>query len=363
MFSEYADQIKKLPEGCEARMALLRTVIKKADEDGSFYPRFYFRKALVHDSVFYDDYMDALREFPTMLQLFDEEAAKGGTDGEDTGELMWAFKWMLSGCEHYYQVTREQFEGFLAEYKKRCIQYGFNLRTYYTESMKLYRHVDRMMEDKAYYEYKKTWRDSLSDCVACDRDSEVKYFLMHGDLEKALEVAEPLLARRLTCGEVPEVTYQALTQYACEEMAKGNPVDEEAVKKWCECFAHPLRYRNIAIEGFGLAMIYYAMTNPSKALTWYKRYWTTFESMRNPTYKFYFAIGAVLFFQKRSKETYKMQLASNFPFYNEENVYNVKQLMQYYYDFAKDYATKRDARNGTSDFMDELNLFCGTIEA
>ena len=110
MFSDYADQIKKLPEGSEARMALLRTVIKKADEDGSFYPRFYFRKALVHDSVFYDDYMDALREFPTMLQLFDEEAAKGGTDGEDTGELMWAFKWMLSGCEHYYQVTREQFD-------------------------------------------------------------------------------------------------------------------------------------------------------------------------------------------------------------------------------------------------------------
>jgi hypothetical protein len=139
----------------------------------------------------------------------------------------------------------------------------------------------------------------------------------------------------------------------------GNEVDIEEATQFCKLFSDPLRYQSILVEAFGVPMIFFALTDPSKALTWYKRFWSMFETMRNPGYKFYFAIGAVLFFKKRSKATYKMNLPTNFPFYREDNTYNVQELIDYYYNFAKNVATKLDRRNGTSHYMDELNLYCG----
>lgn len=362
MLTDYESQIKKLPHG-EPRLQMHRAAVKEADEDGNFIYRLYRRYEYIRESEFHGDFMEALTEFPKMMQIFDEEEAKGGTDREDAYTLLWAFKWILGGCQYYYQVTTEQFEAFLAEYKKRMIRYGYSLRTYYGEKMKYYSFINPKVEEENYHLFIKQRRDSMSDCEACDRDSVVQYYLGRGEVDKAREKAQPLFDRKLYCGEVPEITYKAFTLYNCKQLALGNEIDMVEADRFCTLIANPIRYSCVAIEGFGVPMIYYAMTNTSKALSWYKRFWPTFESMRNPTYKFYFAIGAVLFFQKRSKETYKMQLASNFPFYNEENVYNVKQLIQYYYDFAKDYATKLDARNGTSDFMDELNLFCGEVLA
>ena len=46
-----------------------------------------------------------------------------------------------------------------------------------------------------------------NDCVACDRNAQVRYMAFLGKDQKALEAAAPLLQGRMTCSQVPQATY------------------------------------------------------------------------------------------------------------------------------------------------------------
>ncbi|MCR5723244.1 MAG: hypothetical protein K6G72_12995 [Lachnospiraceae bacterium] len=357
MITDYETRIRVAPHG-EERLELYRAAIKEADEDGDFLYRFYRRTDYISESVFHSDGMEALVVFPKAMQIFDEEAAKGLTDAEDCKELMWSFKYLLDACRSYYQVGVKQFEDFLEEYKKRCLAYGFSLRTYYRIMMDFYRRVDSEKEAEGFNNFPKGTRDRLSDCAACDLNSEVEYLLYHGERKAAREKAQKLFSRIMHCSEVPEITYEAFTLDSCKRIAGGEIVNIEEAEEMCLNYANGIRYRNKAVDGFGIPMLYYALTGSNKALPWFKKYSTTFESFRGPVYKFYFAMGAVAFLNSLGKENYKMKLNTDYPFYNEDNVYNVKQLAEYYYKFALDVATKLDGRNGTDSFKKELDLFC-----
>ena len=360
MLSDYESQIKRLPHG-DLRLEMHRAAVKEADEDGDFIYRFFRRYEYIKESIFHGDAMEAFVEFPKLMQIHDEGEQQGLTDRDFNELLMWAFKYMLDSCFKYYQITTQQFEDYLAEYKRRCIRYGFTLRTYYRIKMQYYRHVDPEVEAEAFKMFPRQHRDGISDCIACDLNSEVEYLLVHGHREEALKKGEKLFNRTLYCGEVPEITYELLTLDTCARMARGEKEHTEEDDHMCLIYANGLRYGNKAPEGFGVPMLYYAMTGNNKALTWFQRYSTLYETMRCPVYKFYFAMGAVRFFAARKKETYKMKLTPEFPFYNQENVYNVKQLKEYYYNYALDVATKLDARNGNNSYREELDLYCGEI--
>lgn len=47
----------------------------------------------------------------------------------------------------------------------------------------------------------------LSDCRACTLANKTKALLYFGELEEALNVAEPILEGRLSCHSVPHQTY------------------------------------------------------------------------------------------------------------------------------------------------------------
>lgn len=357
MITDYESRIRMAPHG-EPSLILFRAAVKEADADGDFLYRFYRRMEFIKESVFHGDGMDALVEFPTAMRIFDEQAVKGLTDEDDCSKLLWSFKYLLDACKGYYQVTVLQFENFLEEYKKRCIEYGYSLRTYYRIKMEFFRRVDSEKEEDGFKNFPKDRRDKLSDCVACDLNSEVEYLLFHGEREAARSKAQKLFSRTLYCGEVPEITYEAFTLDNCKRIARGEIVNIEEADETCLNYANAIRYRNIAVDGFGVPMLYYALTGSNKALPWFKRYSSLFETFRGPVYKFYFAMGAFAFFDSLGKETYKMKIGVDFPFYNEEGIYDVKQLKDYYYSFALDVATKLDGRNGTDSFKQELDLFC-----
>ncbi len=60
--------------------------------------------------------------------------------------------------------------------------------------------------------------------------------------------------------------------------------------------------------------------------------------------------------KQRDKDTVKIYVDNSFPLYNGSNVYKLDSLIEYYYNGAKEIAGKFDNRNGTSKFIDELNM-------
>ncbi|MFP3472320.1 hypothetical protein R0J90_19905, partial [Micrococcus sp. SIMBA_144] len=53
-------------------------------------------------------------------------------------------------------------------------------------------------------------RDSLSDCEACEYQTQLEYFYFTGEKEKASPIEKLLLSKEVSCGEIPHLTYSKL---------------------------------------------------------------------------------------------------------------------------------------------------------
>ena len=76
--------------------------------------------------------------------------------------------------------------------------------------------------------------------------------------------------------------------------------------------------------------------------------------------QFYFALAACHFFSNmKGKEKFRMNLPTDFPFYQENDQYDVNELTSYYNQHATDIMQKLDQRNGSSYFSDVYESVLG----
>lgn len=332
------------------RMHLYQQGWELADQMGDYESQFRFRDEYLCEACFYGDAMQMYVVFPIMLKKHDEYVKEHGYDPH-TKDILWNYKWVLENAHFFYQISKEQFERFSQDFKRRCEENGYSLRTYYEYGYNFYERIDKEKAESFYQQFLKCKRDRLSDCEACERDQEVKYLLVSGQKEKALEKAQDLFERRLTCKEVPDITYGRLLQYYNQQMLIGVIEYSDEIHNLQEKLKYSIQSRQICVEYVGDLLLSYSLTNKAKALNWFKKYCDYIENMNNPHYKFYFAIGAMHFFgEMTDKENYRMKLKSGYSQYRENGVYRPGELFHYYKEIAVEIASKLDKRNGTDCF-------------
>lgn len=354
-WDDYYAQIEAAPNG-KASMEICRKAWEMADKYHYYEGQVDYRLEYMQHSAFYDDVMEIYIVYPQLLKLHDEHIKEYGYD-ENTRVILWHYKWILSNTVEFYQISKEQFELFCEDFKKRCIENNYSLRSYYQSRFSLYKYFDREKAMENYQNFLECKRDDLSDCHACERSTEVEFLLYMGEKDKADSRFLPLSMRQLTCAEEPENSYGNYLRYYNQEIAKGNQEYVGVAEKACDKVRQAIAHKGTATEHMGDILMYYAIAKPEKALTYYKKNWQFFEKNRNPLVKFWFAAACVRFFQQlEEKKTYKMSMPATFPFYNEKKVYDVEQLKSYYEGFAKDIAAKLDKRNGSDYFKEQLEL-------
>lgn len=341
----------------KSRMELCRKAWEKADRIEDYEGQMYYRLEYVYESAFYDDNLEMYVVYPAILKLHDQHVKDYGYDGY-TQKIVWRYKWLLGDASDFYQISQKQFEILGEDFKSRCIRQGYSLRAYYQKLYSFYEDIDAEKAAEYYQQFLKCERDVLSDCHACERSTEVEYLLHAGELEKALEKATPLFNGELTCGEEPEGTYGDFLRYYNQRMKEGNMEYKDSAAEICEKLRQGIARRGRAEDLAVDILMYYAIAEPNKALGYYKKNWSLFETNRNPMVKLYFAVAAMQFFNNlKGKKTYKMSLDSTFPFYNEKNVYNVEELKSYYRKAAEEIAGKLDQRNGNSHYMEMVKIY------
>ena len=354
------DEIDELVESTthgRNRMELCRKAWEKADKYEYYMQQMYYRLEYMRESAFYDDNLEMYVVYPSILKLHDQHIKEYGYDSF-TETVIWRYKWLLGDAADFYQISQKQFEMFSEDFKKRCIQNGYSLRSYYQKRFEFYKYIDAEKAAECYHQFLKCNRDDLSDCHACERYTEVEYLLNIDELAQALDKATPILRGELTCKEEPEGVYGSLLRYYNQKMKKGNMEYKEAAGEICEKLRQSMVRRGVAEDCAVDILMYYSLAEPNKALGYYKKKWSLFETNRNPEVKLHFAIAAMQFFNNlKGKTSYKMSLDATFPFHNEKNVYNVAELKSYYRTAAEEIAEKLDQRNGSSHYMDLVKLY------
>jgi tetratricopeptide (TPR) repeat protein len=184
-----------------AAVALLQEAERLAE--GNEAMLFTVRLDLCYHAVFAGLPQAALVAFTWCLQAFDRNPNFANRENP----LLWRYKYVIQSLPEFPQISREQMRTAVADFQERLKRGGHSGRTglYLANKIAL-----GCGDTAAVRELSATWpdlkRDSVSDCHACETDTDVHNRCLIGQHQECLDRAEPLLKGQLRCAEVPHIT-------------------------------------------------------------------------------------------------------------------------------------------------------------
>ncbi|MFF3013002.1 tetratricopeptide repeat protein [Streptomyces sp. NPDC057939] len=191
----------RLPQGA-ARNAQAEALTAAAEACGD--PD-VFRQALVTQIDAYEYSSERSRmvvPFARLLQEYDRDP--GAFDANDAHSLFWRFKWVSGQIISTPDVPIAAVTGYLDDMEKRYRIAGYGERAVRQSEYFLADAIgDDDRAERAMARWRAADRDAMSDCHACETNSQGSYWAGKGDDAKAIEVWEPVLNGGQTCMEEP----------------------------------------------------------------------------------------------------------------------------------------------------------------
>lgn len=351
----------------KARAAAMRYAIEQADLNNDLEYMVYFRMVLCDETEWYGNGLDTVVFFPEILAILDNNPGNRKFSNM-MSDILWSYEDLLSMCSEYYQVSLEDCINFHNDFKKRWTAYGRSPREPYRMMCEFY--MDAGYPDKAYKALSALKASPMEsyDCPGCIANTEMSYYLLINEKEKADSIAEKIEDGTFICGSslsnsVPRMNKHYLNYY----LLHG---DYEKASEKAYMLEH-CKNNVIDYKLWASFMCAYVYTNTGRGLRIYKKHWKDIENEQRPGYMYCSFKDAACFFtglrKARDKDTIKLPLDNTFPLYNEEHIYNIDSLAKYYYEKAEDVAKKIDKRNGTDKNIRELemsykNILAGNIK-
>lgn len=344
---EIQEKYEALPHG-EQRLQAIKKAIALADAEKDYEFMYQFRSDLMSESEFHNDSFQAFITFPEMIKLFDEHEKELE---EYQYDYMWDFKWILSDCRDFYQVSKEKVYELFDEFRSRCERYGYSLRPYYQNLYRFEAECNPQTAKKAYQKFVLSKRDIMCDCYACELDTMVDYELDNASVDRALETAYPILSGQVKCANIPRATYSDIMHqyYKLGDFEKA----EEYRKKCYRLISKEPSY----LDTIGRMIMLYSKTDLSKGAKLFEKHLAWELNSRNYNSKMEFYIGAAALFTKSAKKKaeIKLNLSEKFELYRDDGIYSVEALAEYYRKKALDLIDKFDKRNESDFYMKEYN--------
>jgi len=205
-----ADEAAKLFEEAQGfplrdktRTSLLAAAARAADaaENAAFGYR--IRLDLVESAFDCGEISRGLTAFAWCLACHDRTPEVG-----PLSRLHWRYKWVLEWATELVEVSRAQLLGLLDDAEARFKRQGVGAGVMAKLRADMYAALGAPEESLRFHEiWKTTSRDSLSDCRACELNAEIFRLIEIGRPQEGLSKTEELIAKRMSCLEVPALTY------------------------------------------------------------------------------------------------------------------------------------------------------------
>ena len=193
-------------------------------------------------------------------------------------------------------------------------------------------------------QWRKTPRDDMDDCRACEIDTEVKGLIHRRKWEEAIQAAQPVIRGEVRCRTVPERTYSSLI---IAELSRGN-LDRagQAFEKGYRLVAGDPDY--IGVICWHLAYLTRVM-DFARGLRLVERHLPWVSQVNNPDTQMGFYGHTGNFFERLASQrprTKKVRIPELLPIYSDEERYLPAKLAEWFQDQAAQIAARFDARNG-----------------
>ncbi|SHE92962.1 hypothetical protein SAMN05444392_1057 [Seinonella peptonophila] len=278
-----------LPYG-NSKVALLEEAVRIADAHLSSSEAYNARMDLTNAAVMSGRIEKAILSFAWCLSYYDKQENR-----EDTHSILWHYKWICENLHDFPEIKKEKIEESLEDYRKRLLENGYGLRSYYKLQRSNALHADDIEKAAHYFElWDQAAHDGMTDCSACELDSKAYTLLRNQAFDQAYEVAKPIFAGQISCQGVPQATYASFLLPLLEQKR----ADEAAnyYQKCREMIDYTFLYEVTCL------LEYLIVVDLVKAVSWFEEFLKDAIASFVPSRRFSFYRASVLLFEQLNEQ-------------------------------------------------------------
>lgn len=212
----------------EARFARAEELLHEAQVSKSFAQEFVARKAVASTTYYVPNDPAHLVHFAWLRRAIE---AHPEVDDQDRWHVLWMLKWALSLTWGMPQVSLTDIRRMIDDLERVHAAHGYGVRPATEGRARLARaRGDQAGAAAAVREWLATPRDQMSDCEACERQSQAE-LMSRTDLAWAISHLTPVLGRELTCDSQP-LEAMALAAALHEQSGDRATAAELALEAW-----------------------------------------------------------------------------------------------------------------------------------
>ncbi|MFD9302690.1 tetratricopeptide repeat protein [Streptomyces sp. NPDC060048] len=164
-----------------------------------------FRQTLLNQIDAYEYSSERTRmvvPFARLLQEYDRDP--GAFDSGQAHSLFWRFKWVSGQLVSSPEIPLASVTGWLQDMERRYRLAGYSERAVRQSEFYLADATgDDERAERAVSRWQSADRDTMSDCHACETNSQGWFWAGRGDDAKAVDIWEPVLTGKQSCLEEP----------------------------------------------------------------------------------------------------------------------------------------------------------------
>ncbi|HEX3149345.1 MAG TPA: hypothetical protein VHR66_14825 [Gemmataceae bacterium] len=346
--NDHTDQIDRLLTQAEAlphgatRIDLCEEAVRIADMHNDTALAYRSRQELMDAACFGGRPDLLIVTFSWCLSVFD----RGEESAVAPYELLWRMKWVMGAIAKFPDVKLETLHAMLDDMERRFRDYSGSIQPVVGMRRTVAQQTgDYKTAAAVHKQFMRLPRSFLSDCLACELNGHVGYWLDIGKNVLGLRKGEELIDSGMRCAKVPDSTY-ADVLLPLLRVGRG----EDAMRYHKK--GYPLIRRDVsAVWHWGEHMAFLALTgNSARAVKLLEAHLPTVEASHDP-------LGSLAFFRNmlltievlaERKEKMKLRLPAGSPFARAEGDYVLADLAAEVRKRAVVLSRQFDRRNGNS---------------
>ncbi len=344
-----------LPYG-PVKMSVMQQAVRAADETHDLDCMFYTRIKLVCAATFSGAGEQSLVAFSWCLNQYKKDPQQFA---DYEYELCWEFKHVHDSILQFPQVSAEQIEALLDDMQAVYSMHNYSMRMVNNRRYCWEKERGNKQAAIAYFEkFQSDPRDGMADCIACDRNTEVRFYRYIGNHQRAIDHAQPLFRKELTCECVPRTTYSTILP----SYAQTQRLDEADQLR--EIGYREIRDNPNYLKEIGHQLSYLSFRGQLKVgAKMFARHVEWALNSFELGAKFAFLHGAKWLFEEliaeiskppKPQPKLKLNLPQSFPLYQQDGVYDANEILDWVNAEAGDLAARFDKRNKTTRYAEML---------
>ncbi|MBC1518544.1 hypothetical protein HB877_06290 [Listeria welshimeri] len=202
------DYLDDLEEACNMdntleKVKVLERIIASADMYNDVASGINARIVLIETCLITGFFKNHLQAFSWLIKKWEKDVSC-----IDNRYLLAQYKWISEHVSTFNEIPKIQIDTLLNDMKIKYEQQHFSRRPYYKACTLVAIQMGEVEKAKMLFEkWSKIKADYLNDCLACEKNEQSYYYYFIKDYEKAKKLATPIIRGKLSCEEVPQVTY------------------------------------------------------------------------------------------------------------------------------------------------------------